>query len=61
MHSADSKPLCPYFTERDPEPSFYSGQFTVDKVKDTYISLRGWSKGVAFINGFNIGRFWPVL
>nr|GMC74808.1 beta-galactosidase 17 [Ipomoea batatas] len=45
--------------KRDPEPSFYSGQFTVDKVKDTYISLRGWSKGVAFINGFNIGRFWP--
>ncbi|CAH9073495.1 unnamed protein product [Cuscuta epithymum] len=43
----------------DSEPAFYSGQFNVNKVKDTYISLRGWSKGIAFINGFNIGRFWP--
>ncbi|VFQ70906.1 unnamed protein product [Cuscuta campestris] len=41
------------------EPAFYTGQFSVQKAKDTYISLRGWSKGVAFVNGFNIGRFWP--
>lgn len=41
------------------EPAFYTGHFNVDKVTDTYISFRGWSKGIAFINEFNVGRFWP--
>lgn len=41
------------------EPAFYTGTFVVDKVTDTYISFNGWGKGVAFVNDFNIGRFWP--
>ncbi|XP_071731937.1 beta-galactosidase 17 [Rutidosis leptorrhynchoides] len=41
------------------EPAFYSGSFIVDKVTDTYMSFNGWGKGVAFMNDFNIGRFWP--
>ncbi|KAJ0746722.1 putative beta-galactosidase [Helianthus annuus] len=41
------------------EPAFYSGNFVVDKVTDTYMSFNGWGKGVAFVNNFNIGRFWP--
>lgn len=43
------------------EPAFYAGHFAVDKIKDTYLSLRGWSKGVAFVNEYNIGRYWPVI
>ncbi|KAI5665452.1 hypothetical protein M9H77_15305 [Catharanthus roseus] len=42
------------------EPAFYSGHFTVNKVQDTYLSFKGWSKGVAFVNEFNIGRYWPL-
>ncbi|KAK6787411.1 hypothetical protein RDI58_015936 [Solanum bulbocastanum] len=42
-----------------PEPAFYSGHLTVDEIKDSFLSFHGWSKGVAFINGFNLGRFWP--
>ncbi|KAK8581154.1 hypothetical protein V6N12_071393 [Hibiscus sabdariffa] len=44
-------------------PSFYTGHFSIDittEVTDTYISLRGWGKGIAFINEFNIGRYWPT-
>ncbi|CAI9265529.1 unnamed protein product [Lactuca saligna] len=41
------------------EPGFYTGDFVVDKVTDTYMSFNGWGKGVAFVNDFNIGRFWP--
>ncbi|KAL2493243.1 Beta-galactosidase 17 [Abeliophyllum distichum] len=41
------------------EPAFYTGHFNVDKVTDTYISFRGWRKGIAFVNEFNVGRFWP--
>ncbi|CAA0821140.1 Beta-galactosidase 17 [Striga hermonthica] len=43
------------------EPAFYSGQFEVDKVGDTYLSFGGWSKGVAFVNDVNVGRFWPSV
>ncbi|KAG9143276.1 hypothetical protein Leryth_010213 [Lithospermum erythrorhizon] len=45
------------------EPAFYSGQFSIasDQISDTYISFRGWTKGIAFINDFNIGRFWPTF
>ncbi|KAI0240842.1 Beta-galactosidase [Lamellibrachia satsuma] len=42
-------------------PSIYSGQFVVpDLPKDTYLNMQGWFKGQAFINGFNLGRYWPV-
>uniref|UniRef100_A0A452ZPD9 Uncharacterized protein n=1 Tax=Aegilops tauschii subsp. strangulata TaxID=200361 RepID=A0A452ZPD9_AEGTS len=46
------------------EPEFYEGHFHIDSnstIKDTFISFRGWNKGVAFVNNFNIGRFWPVM
>ncbi|KAK3220499.1 hypothetical protein Dsin_014469 [Dipteronia sinensis] len=43
-------------------PAFYAGCFSIDKVNlvnDTYISFSGWGKGIAFVNEFNIGRYWP--
>lgn len=46
------------------EPAFYEGHFHIDsesEKKDTFISFRGWNKGVAFVNNFNIGRFWPAI
>ncbi|KAL6559969.1 hypothetical protein OROGR_005086 [Orobanche gracilis] len=43
------------------EPAFYAGHFSIDKVGDTYISFSGWSKGVAFVNEINVGRFWPSV
>ncbi|XP_047341549.1 beta-galactosidase 17 isoform X2 [Impatiens glandulifera] len=46
------------------EPAFYSGRFTIikkDQVKDTFLSFRGWGKGIVFVNDFNLGRFWPSL
>lgn len=45
------------------EPAFYAGSFSIDSidhVKDTYLSFSGWGKGIAFVNDFNIGRYWPV-
>ncbi|KAM3747339.1 hypothetical protein ACB098_05G027500 [Castanea mollissima] len=45
------------------EPAFYVGRFSIDKVNlvnDTFISFRGWGRGIAFVNGFNIGRYWPL-
>lgn len=41
-------------------PVFYEGILEVARPSDTFMSFRGWNKGVAFVNGFNLGRFWPV-
>lgn len=27
---------------------------------DTFVDMRNWHKGVVFVNGFNIGRYWKV-
>lgn len=41
-------------------PAFYHFTFEVEETADTFLELEGWGKGVAWINGFNIGRFWEV-
>lgn len=28
---------------------------------DTYLDTTGWGKGVAYINGYNLGRYWPLV
>jgi beta-galactosidase len=42
-------------------PFFYEGTLNVTQLGDTFMSFRGWNKGVAFVNGFNLGRFWPSM
>lgn len=39
-------------------PGFYQGTFDVEVRGDTFVRLPGWMKGVCFINGFNLGRYW---
>uniref|UniRef100_A0A670JUC4 Galactosidase beta 1 like n=1 Tax=Podarcis muralis TaxID=64176 RepID=A0A670JUC4_PODMU len=42
-------------------PAFYTGTFTTPGIsEDSYLKLPGWTKGQVWINGFNLGRFWPV-
>ena len=41
-------------------PTFYKGTFKAEKGTDTYLKLDGWNKGVVWINGFNIGRYWKI-
>lgn len=47
-------------SKNDEYPAFYRGNFTVDKLGDTYLDFTGWDKGIIFINGFNIGRYWKA-
>ena len=39
-------------------PTFLSGDFDINETADTFIRLDGFTKGVVFVNGFNIGRYW---
>ncbi|XP_064554133.1 beta-galactosidase [Drosophila montana] len=41
-------------------PILYTGSFQVSEVGDTYLNVAGWGKGVAYVNGFNLGRYWPL-
>ena len=41
-------------------PAFYRGHFDLAEVGDTYLDTRGWGKGVVFINGHNLGRYWHI-
>ena len=41
-------------------PQVYSGVFKVNKIGDTFLNMTGAGKGIVFINGHNIGRFWDL-
>jgi beta-galactosidase len=41
-------------------PVLYEGTFTLDETGDTFIDMEAWGKGIIFINGHNISRYWKV-
>lgn len=41
-------------------PAFYNFEFEIDEPCDTYVDTAGFGKGVVFVNGFNLGRFWEI-
>ena len=43
---------------KENHPTCYRGEFAVEQPLDTYVALPGWEKGVVWINGFNLGRYW---
>ena len=42
------------------QPAFYAFDLEMKALKDAYLDLSGFGKGLAFVNGVNIGRFWNV-
>lgn len=41
-------------------PVIYNGAFTVIKTGDTFLDMHNWSKGIVFVNGHSLGRYWSV-
>ena len=41
-------------------PLLYDGTFNLDETGDTFIDMSHWGKGIIFINGHHIGRYWNV-
>jgi len=39
-------------------PSFARGEFNLAELHDLYLDTQGWGKGVVWINGVNLGRYW---
>ncbi|HWB91010.1 MAG TPA: beta-galactosidase family protein, partial [Puia sp.] len=39
---------------------FFKGEFTLDHTADTYLDMSGFKKGIVWVNGHNLGRYWYV-
>jgi beta-galactosidase len=40
--------------------NFFRGRFELQKLGDTYLDMSGWAKGVVWVNGHNLGRYWKI-
>jgi beta-galactosidase len=41
-------------------PALHRGTFRLDSTGDTFLDMRGCGKGVAWVNGRNLGRYWRI-
>ncbi len=40
--------------------TIYSGSFELKETGDTFLDFRSWGKGIVFVNGHHLGRYWSV-
>lgn len=40
--------------------AYYKGSFSLDEIGDTFIDMRNWSKGMVWVNGHALGRYWEI-
>ncbi|QUQ66145.1 beta-galactosidase [Kutzneria sp. CA-103260] len=52
--------LKPTVTDPTRPGLFFRATVTLDRVGDTYLDLSGWTKGVVWVNGHNLGRYWEI-
>ncbi|WP_415837245.1 beta-galactosidase [Pontibacter korlensis] len=45
---------------KEGKPTLYSGSFDLKQTGDVFLDMRGWGKGIVFVNGHNLGRYWKV-
>jgi len=41
-------------------PVLRKGTFTLNTIADTYLDMRAWGKGVVWVNGHNLGKYWSI-
>lgn len=39
---------------------FFKGNFNLEQIADTYIEMKNYTKGMVWINGHNLGRYWNI-
>nr|XP_037288987.1 beta-galactosidase-like [Rhipicephalus microplus] len=56
--------MWPINSKQGKSPHFYYGWFTLpegQEPRDTFLDPSNYTKGVAFLNGINLGRYWPAV
>jgi hypothetical protein len=38
----------------------FQGRFPLDEVADTFLDMSQWKKGMVWVNGHNLGRYWSI-
>jgi len=41
-------------------PAIYHARFDLNETGDTFLEMSKWGKGIVFVNGHNLGRFWKI-
>lgn len=41
-------------------PAWYKANFELKSTGDTYIDMSTWGKGMVWVNGYNLGRYWKI-
>lgn len=41
-------------------PAIYHAKFDLNETGDTFLEMSKWGKGIVFVNGHNLGRFWKI-
>lgn len=50
-----------FSTSKSAQPGkFFRGEFELANLGDTYIDMTNWQKGVVWVNGHNLGRYWNI-
>ena len=44
----------------DGMPAYYRATFKLDRPGDTFLDMRTWGKGMVWVNGHALGRFWEI-
>ena len=44
----------------DRKGNFFKGTFELNETADTYIDMSNYKKGVVYVNGNNLGRYWEI-
>jgi len=49
-----------YGAPKSGEPLFWRATVNIEKTGDTFLDMRPWGKGFAWVNGHNLGRYWNI-
>jgi beta-galactosidase len=41
-------------------PAWYKASFHLNETGYTYLNMSSWGKGMVWVNGYNLGRFWKI-
>ena len=56
----DEPSRLPFSSKPVAGPALYRGTVQISELGDSFLDMRGWGKGVAWINGHNLGRYWKI-